>query len=118
VWGLAFKPRTDDMREAPAVPIVEGLLARRATVQVYDPEATQMARRLFGTRVTYARHSYDALKGADALLIVTEWNEFREPDLAKMKRLMKQPVIFDGRNIYRPVQMRGLGFTYGSIGRP
>jgi UDPglucose 6-dehydrogenase len=118
VWGLSFKPRTDDMREAPAVPIIEGLLARGATVRAFDPEAKAVAQRIFQKRITYARSAYDALAGADALLIVTEWNVFREPDFAKMKRLMRQPVIFDGRNIFDPQQIRGLGFTYSSIGRP
>jgi len=118
VWGLAFKPRTDDMREAPAIPIIEGLLARGARVRAFDPEARDVARKLFGSRITYAKHAYDALKDADALLVVTEWNEFREPDFKKMKRAMKQPVIFDGRNIYNPQQVRALGFTYSSIGRP
>ena len=118
VWGLAFKPRTDDMREAPAIPIIEGLLARGATVQAYDPEAVEVARRLFGTAITYASNAYKALTGADALLIVTEWNEFREPDFVRMKKLMKQPVILDGRNLYQPGHVRALGFTYQSIGRP
>jgi UDPglucose 6-dehydrogenase len=118
VWGLAFKPRTDDMREAPAVPIIEGLLARGAKVQAFDPEATHVAKRIFKSRITYARNSYDALKGADALLVVTEWNEFREPDFGRMKKLLKAPLIFDGRNIYDPAQIRALGFTYSSIGRP
>lgn len=118
VWGLAFKPRTDDMREAPAVPIINGLLARGAKVQAYDPEATRVAKGIFGTKITYAKNAYAALKGADALLIVTEWNEFREPDLAKMKKLMRQPLILDGRNIYQPAMVRAAGFTYGSIGRP
>ena len=118
VWGLAFKPRTDDMREAPAIPIIEGLLARGATVQAYDPEAVEVARRLFGTAITYASNAYKALTGADALLIVTEWNEFREPDFVRMKKLMKQPVILDGRNLYQPGNVRALGFTYQSIGRP
>jgi UDPglucose 6-dehydrogenase len=118
VWGLAFKPRTDDMREAPAVPIIEGLLARGAKVRAFDPEAAHVARRIFKSRITYARSSYDALKGADALLVVTEWNEFREPDFGRMKKLLKAPVIFDGRNIYDPAQIRALGFTYSSIGRP
>jgi len=117
IWGLAFKPRTDDMREAPAIPIIEGLLERGARVRAFDPEARDVARRLFGSRITYAKHAYDALKDADALLVVTEWNEFREPDFKKMKRAMKQPVIFDGRNIYNPQQLRALGFTYSSIGR-
>ncbi len=118
VWGLAFKPRTDDMREAPAIPIIEGLLARGAKVQAYDPEARDVARGIFGASITYAPHAYQALAGADALLIVTEWNEFREPDFARMKKAMKRPVIFDGRNLYDPKQVRALGFTYQSIGRP
>jgi len=118
VWGLAFKPRTDDMREAPAIPIVNGLLKRGAKVRAFDPEARATARRVFGKRIQYTSHAYDALSKADALLIVTEWNEFREPDFARIKRLMKQPVIFDGRNIYDPQQIRALGFTYSSIGRP
>jgi UDPglucose 6-dehydrogenase len=118
VWGLAFKPRTDDMREAPAIPIIEGLLARGAKVQAYDPEAIEVARRQFGSSISYAPNAYKALTGADALLIVTEWNEFREPDFTRMKKLMKQPVILDGRNLYQPAQVRALGFTYQSIGRP
>jgi UDPglucose 6-dehydrogenase len=118
VWGLSFKPRTDDMREAPAIPIINGLLARGAKVRAFDPEAREVARRIFGARIHYARHAYDALTNADALLVVTEWNEFREPDFKRMKKLMKQPVIFDGRNIYNPAQVRELGFTYASIGRP
>ncbi len=117
LWGLAFKPRTDDMREAPAITIVEKLLAMGATVKAYDPEAMETAHRVFGDRITYCQHSYDALAGADALAVVTEWNEFREPDFKKMKQLLKSPVVFDGRNIYSPEQMRGLGFQYFSIGR-
>jgi UDPglucose 6-dehydrogenase len=118
VWGLAFKPRTDDMREAPAVPLINGLLARGAKVRAFDPEAREMAKMFFGKKIHYARHAYDALSGADALLVVTEWNEFREPDFKRMKKLMKAPVVFDGRNIYDPQQIRGFGFTYSSIGRP
>jgi UDPglucose 6-dehydrogenase len=118
VWGLSFKPRTDDMREAPAIPIIEGLLKRGARVRAYDPEARDVARRIFKKRITYARNAYDALTKADALLIVTEWNEFREPDYDRMRRLMRAPAIFDGRNILDPVQIRGLGFTYWSVGRP
>ncbi|HUF23529.1 MAG TPA: UDP-glucose/GDP-mannose dehydrogenase family protein [Vicinamibacterales bacterium] len=117
VWGLAFKPRTDDMREAPSIPIVNGLLARGAKVQVFDPEAMRIARGIFGAKVHYAKNAYDALTGADALAIVTEWNEFREPDLDRMKSLMKAPVIVDGRNLYDPPVMRANGFTYHSIGR-
>jgi UDPglucose 6-dehydrogenase len=117
VWGLSFKPRTDDMREAPAIAIIEQLLERGATVRAYDPEATATARRLFGDRITLCERSYDALAGADALTIVTEWNEFREPNFARMIELMRRPVVFDGRNIYSPEHMRALGFTYFSIGR-
>jgi UDPglucose 6-dehydrogenase len=118
VWGLSFKPKTDDMREAPAIAVVNGLLARGAKVSAFDPEAMKIARGLFGSRITYATGAYDALKGADALVVVTEWNEFRRPDFAKMKRLMRAPVVFDGRNIYSPASMRALGFTYYSVGRP
>src|SRR3954465_4661003 len=117
VWGLAFKPKTDDMREAPAVPLIEGLLDAGATVTAYDPEAVKVARAIFGTRVDFKEKSYDALSGADGLAIVTEWHEFREPDWMKIKKAMKTPVIFDGRNIYNPDQLRGLGFTYLSMGR-
>ncbi|HTL01169.1 MAG TPA: UDP-glucose/GDP-mannose dehydrogenase family protein [Vicinamibacterales bacterium] len=117
VWGLAFKPRTDDMREAPAIPLINRLLRARAKVQAFDPQAAGVATRIFGKKIALARKSYDALKGADALVIATEWNEFREPDFIRMRKLMKTPVIFDGRNIYSPVQMKSLGFTYYSVGR-
>ncbi len=117
LWGLAFKPRTDDMREAPAITIVERLLAAGARVQAYDPEAARVARGLFGAKIHLADKSYDALKGADALAVVTEWNEFREPDFPRMRKLMRSPVIFDGRNIYNPEQMQAQGFSYFSIGR-
>ena len=117
VWGLAFKPKTDDMREAPAIPLIEALLAAGARVQAYDPEAVTVARGIFGKRITYSPSNYDALKGADALAIVTEWNEFRRPDFARMRSLMRSPVIFDGRNLFTPEQMTQNGFTYYSIGR-
>jgi UDPglucose 6-dehydrogenase len=117
LWGLAFKPRTDDMREAPAIAIAERLLERGAVVRGYDPEATAVARRVFGDRVALFDKSYEALRGADALAVVTEWSEFREPDFARMRQLMRSPVVFDGRNIYSPAQMQALGFTYYSIGR-
>jgi UDPglucose 6-dehydrogenase len=117
LWGLAFKPKTDDMREAPAITIVQALLDKGAKVQAYDPEAARVARGLFGNKVTYAAKSYEALKGADGLAIVTEWHEFREPDFARMRKLMRNPVVFDGRNIYQPQQMKAHGFTYYSIGR-
>jgi UDPglucose 6-dehydrogenase len=118
VWGLAFKPRTDDMREAPSVTIINALLAAGAEVHAHDPEALSEAHHVFGDKVRYHRVNYDALEGADALLVVTEWNEFRRPDFQRMRQLMKRPVIFDGRNIYDPEQMRQLGFTYYSVGRP
>ena len=118
IWGLAFKPRTDDMREAPSVPLIQGLLAAGATVQAYDPEAMTVARTIFGSKISYAENGYAALKGADALVIVTEWNEFREPDFERMRKLLRSPIIFDGRNLYNPDQIRAHGFTYVSIGRP
>src|SRR5581483_5610397 len=102
IWGLAFKPRTDDMREAPSLVIVDRLLAAGAQVAVHDPEAMGEARKALGNRVTYHKVNYEALEGTDALIIVTEWNEFRRPDFERMKKLMKSPVIFDGRNVYEP----------------
>ena len=117
VWGLAFKPRTDDMREAPSIPLIKALLAEGAAVQAYDPQATKVAKGIFGSKVTFAAKSYDALKGADCLAIVTEWSEFRRPDFEKMRKVMRSPVIFDGRNLFTPEQMKQSGFTYYSIGR-
>jgi UDPglucose 6-dehydrogenase len=117
LWGLAFKPRTDDMREAPAIPLIKGLLARGAKVQAYDPEAMELAKTIFGNKIEYAKSGYEALKGTDALVVVTEWNEFREPDFGRMKKLMREAVVFDGRNIYTPEVIRAQGFTYYSIGR-
>src|SRR5216684_341750 len=117
IWGLAFKPRTDDMREAPSLVVIEELLAAGARVQAHDPEALENARKIFGDRVSYHRTNYDALKGADALLILTEWNEFRHPNFHRIKSELKQPVIFDGRNLYDPALMKALEFKYHSIGR-
>ena len=117
IWGLSFKPRTDDMREAPSITMVEALLEAGAKVVAFDPQARRAARAIFGSRITLAGHSYDALKGADALGILTEWNEFREPDFSRMRSLMRAPVIFDGRNLFDLAQMRSHGFTYYSIGR-
>jgi UDPglucose 6-dehydrogenase len=117
VWGLAFKAETDDVRESPALVVVEALLGAGAKVRVHDPAAVETARRHLGARVTYAAHAYDALAGADALAIVTEWREYRTPDFARMKKLLKQPLIVDGRNLYEPDRMAKLGFTYDSIGR-
>ena len=105
------------MREAPSVAIINGLLAQGTKVQAYDPQAERTARRIFGDRVVYASRSYEALKGADALAVVTEWNEFREPDFARMRTLMRTPVIVDGRNLFSTEQMRAQGFIYLSIGR-
>lgn len=117
VWGLAFKPRTDDMRDAPAITVIESLLAAGARVQAFDPEAMEEARKIFGDRIQYTHRNYDALHGATALLILTEWNEFRRPDFERIKKLLKQPVIFDGRNIYDPGELKRSGFKYYSIGR-
>jgi UDPglucose 6-dehydrogenase len=118
IWGLAFKPRTDDMREAPALVMVEGLLGKGANLAVHDPVAMDVARRHFGPRVRYASNPYDALEGADGLFVLTEWNDFRHPDFERMKSLLKQSVVFDGRNIFDPIKMRERGFAYYGIGRP
>ena len=117
IWGLAFKPRTDDMRDAPSIVVIKALLDAGSRVQAFDPEAMEEARKIFGDRIQYTHRNYDALHGAAALLILTEWNEFRRPDFARIKSLLKQPVIFDGRNIFDPADLRKLGFTYYSIGR-
>ena len=117
VWGLAFKPRTDDMRDAPAIVVIEALLQMGARIQAFDPEATVEARKIFGDRIVYAARNYDALDGASALLVLTEWNEFRRPDFERIKELLKEPIIFDGRNIYDPLDLKKLGFDYYSIGR-
>jgi UDPglucose 6-dehydrogenase len=116
VWGLSFKPKTDDMREAPSVELIEGLLGKGATVQCHDPVAAKVAQRYFGHRVLYAPSNYAAAEGVDALFLVTEWSEFRRPDLKRLKSLMKTPVIFDGRNVFDPAQVREEGFTYYGIG--
>jgi UDPglucose 6-dehydrogenase len=116
LWGLAFKPRTDDMREAPSIDVVTALLEHGAKVKAFDPIARDTARRIFGDKVDYAKKQYDALEGAEALLIVTEWNEFRRPDFERMKSLMARPVIFDGRNLYDPRRTAALGFEYFGIG--
>ena len=118
VWGLAFKAETDDMRESPAIPLIEGLLEAGARVRAYDPVAEGNAERIFGERIDYGENEYDVLNGADALVIVTEWLAFRNPDFAKMKTLMRQPVIVDGRNLYEPAKLRDMGFTYRAFGRP
>ena len=118
LWGLAFKPKTDDMRDAPSREIIKLLLAAGAKVKAYDPIATETARAVFGDTITYCDDAYEALEGAEALLLVTEWNEFRNPDFAKIKANLKAPIIFDGRNQYDLAEMKELGITYFSIGRP
>lgn len=118
VWGLAFKPRTDDVREAPALTVIEDLLSAGAVVAAFDPEAMENAYRVLGERIEYAGGAYAALEGADALVVATEWNEFRFPDFGRMRELLAEPVVFDGRNVYDPVKMTQLGFEYVSIGRP
>lgn len=117
VWGLAFKPETDDIREAPSIYMMEGMLAGGAKLQVYDPEAMPNIKKTFGDRLQYATSMYDALEGADALLICTEWSIFRTPDYVKLKQLLLNPVIFDGRNLYNVEDMEAEGFTYISVGR-
>ncbi len=117
VWGLAFKPRTDDMRESPAVKVIEAVLAEGAVVRAYDPKAVKAARHVLGDRVTYCSKSYDAVEGADALILATEWAEFREPDFDRIKTLMRRPAIFDGRNVYNPQHLREMGFHYEGVGR-
>jgi UDPglucose 6-dehydrogenase len=118
VWGLSFKPETDDMREAPSLVIVEGLLSRGGEVVAHDPVAAEAARAIFGDRIRYADTNYDALGGADALVLVTEWKQYRVPDFKRMRALMKQPVILDGRNLFSPVRLGEMGFEYYSVGRP
>jgi UDPglucose 6-dehydrogenase len=117
IWGLAFKPRTDDIREAPALTLIDAMLAEGANLRVHDPEAIANVRRIYGDKLVYCDRPYGALEGADALAIVTEWQEFRRPDFDVMRRLMREPVVFDGRNLYEPKAMAGHGFKYFAIGR-
>jgi UDPglucose 6-dehydrogenase len=117
VWGLAFKPQTDDMRESPALTLIESLLDAGASVVAHDPVAMPEARRRLGDRIAYAESNYDALTGADALVVVTDWNQFRHPDFERIKSSLKRPIVIDGRNLYHPDKMAALGFTYRSIGR-
>ena len=120
VWGLAFKPNTDDMREAPARELIAELLRRGATITAYDPVAMHEAQRVFGDdkRIRYADNPMQAIEGAEALVIVTEWKEFRSPDFRRLKEMLSTPAIFDGRNLYDPVMVRDLGFEYFPLGRP
>lgn len=117
VWGLAFKPNTDDIREAPALYIIEALLSEGATVSAFDPEAMPNVRAVLGDKITYSENQYDALKGADGLIIATEWNEFRQPDFLRVVKNLKQKAIFDGRNLFDVDAIKNLGFHYESIGR-
>jgi UDPglucose 6-dehydrogenase len=117
LWGLAFKPGTDDMREAPSLALVEQLTRAGATVRAFDPVAMEEARRRVGDAIEYAAGMYDALEGADALVVVTEWPEFKVPKFTFIEKALKQKIIFDGRNIYDPVQMREFGYTYYCVGR-
>ena len=117
VWGLAFKPETDDIRESPALVLIDELLGRGATVKVSDPEAMPNVKAIYGDRLTYASSMYDAVEGADALALVTEWHAFRAPDFARVKKLMRTPALFDGRNIWPTQEVTRLGFTYEAIGR-
>jgi len=117
IWGLAFKPKTDDMREAPSLTVIRGLLERGARVVAHDPEAMKEARRVFGENIHLVESPYEACTGADALVILTEWNTYQRPNFETIHRLLKAPVIFDGRNIYNPERMKQAGFVYHSIGR-
>jgi UDPglucose 6-dehydrogenase len=117
VWGLAFKPRTNDMRDAPAIPIIQAVLDGGGSIAAYDPEAMEEAKKIFGNRIQLFPNNYGCLEGADALLLVTEWQAFRNPNFERMKSLMSQPVIFDGRNIYDSENLRELGFTYYGVGK-
>lgn len=118
LWGLSFKPNTDDMREAPSLVTIGGLLAAGARVVAHDPVAMHETRRILGDRIEYREHNYETLDGADALLIHTEWQPYRQPDFARVKAALKNPLVIDGRNLYRPDKMRELGFEYYSVGRP
>ena len=118
LWGLAFKPNTDDIREAPALYIIEALVQSGATVTAYDPEAMTNVKRLIGDKISYAENQYECLNNADALIIATEWNEFRTPDFLKIVRNLKKKIIFDGRNLFDVIAIQELGFYYESIGRP
>ena len=117
VWGLSFKPRTDDMRDAPSVTIINALLEMGAQVRAHDPEAIKEAKKVFGERISYSQNQYDILKDADALVIITEWNEYRNPDFDRIKSLLVSPLIFDGRNLYQPSRMKLANFEYLPIGR-
>jgi UDPglucose 6-dehydrogenase len=117
IWGLAFKPNTDDMREAPSLVLIDALRNAGASVTAHDPAAMTAAQRMVGDGVRFAESNYEAIEDADALVVVTDWNEYRHPDFNRMKAAMKSPVVIDGRNLYNREKMRSLGFVYDSIGR-
>ena len=117
VWGLAFKPKTDDLREAPSVTIINELLKRGAKIKAFDPKAMETAKFYLGDRITYSKNAYETLENADAMLLLTEWNEFRRPDFEKIKTLLKTPIIFDGRNQYNSTRVKEKGFKYFQIGK-
>ncbi|MBD3165544.1 nucleotide sugar dehydrogenase, partial [bacterium] len=117
IWGLSFKPETDDMREAPAIVLIEALLAAGAKVRAYDPVAMENAKLIFGDRILYSRNEYDAVEGADALAVVTEWRDFRTPDFEMLAERLKEKLVFDGRNLYDRERLHSLGFKYYAIGK-
>jgi len=116
-WGLSFKPRTDDMREAPSLTIIENLLAAGAKVRAHDPESLKEARKYFGDRIECSHNQYEILQGADALVIITDWNEYRTPDFDRIMTELKSPLVIDGRNLYKPQRMKSAGFNYIPLGR-
>jgi UDPglucose 6-dehydrogenase len=117
VWGLSFKPNTDDMRESPSLALIESVLAAGGNVVAHDPAAMEEAKRRLGDTISFAPTNYEALTGADALVIVTDWNEYRHPDFIRIKSTLRRPIVIDGRNLYTPEKMASLGFTYRSLGR-
>lgn len=117
IWGISFKPNTDDIREAPALQVIKGLLEKGASISAYDPQAMENAAGVLGDSIRFASSVYDAVENADALVLVTEWTEFREPDLPRVFDMMNDPVVFDGRNVFNPLKLRDMGFTYYGIGR-
>jgi UDPglucose 6-dehydrogenase len=116
VWGIAFKPRTDDLRESPALTLIDSLLSEGATVAAHDPEAMANAKAIFGDKIAFVEHPYDAVNGADALVLVTEWRQYQNPDFARIKGAMRTPVLLDGRNIWSTYGLRAQGFAYQGIG--
>ena len=117
IWGLSFKPNTDDIREAPAIYLIKDLLANGFTISAYDPEAMKKTKAIFGDQISYTDNPYDCCKDADLIAVLTEWNEFKQLDLEKVKTLVKEPIIIDGRNIYDPEKVKALGFSYVGVGR-